>query len=56
MKEIILAKTSDKLISALRCSTRVFEKLEQMALDNKCTKQDVIRAILENVIDEIKIR
>jgi hypothetical protein len=56
MKEIILTKTSDKIIGALRCSKRVYDKIEKMAQDNKSTKQDIIRAILENVIDDIKIK
>lgn len=56
MKEIKLQKSTDKIIGALRCSTRVFEILEKMAKENKVTKQDIIRAILEEVIDEIKIK
>lgn len=56
MKEIILSKSTDKIIGALRCSTRVYDKIEKMAKDNKSTKQDIIRAILENVIDGIKIK
>ena len=56
MKEIRLHKSADKIIGALRCSERVFKILEQMAKENKVTKQDIIRAILEEVIDEIKIK
>jgi len=56
MKEIRLQKSTDKIIGSLRCSTRVFERLEKIAKENKVTKQDIIRAILEEVIDEIKIK
>ena len=56
MKEIRLQKSTDKIIGALRCSTRVFEILEKMAKDQKVTKQDIVRAILEEVIDEIKFK
>ena len=56
MKEIRLQKTSDKIIGSLRCSKRVFEIVERLAKENKVTKQDIIRAILEEVIDEIKIK
>ena len=56
MKEIRLSKSTDKIIGALRCSSRVFEIIEKMAAENKVTKQDIIRAILEEVIDEIKIK
>ena len=54
MKEIRLQKTTDKIIGALRCSTRVYEKVDAIAKAQKVTKQDIIRAILEEVIDEVK--
>lgn len=56
MKEIKLQKSTDKIIGALRCSTKVFDKLEKLAKENKVTKQDIIRAILEECIDEVKIK
>jgi|JI8StandDraft_1071087.scaffolds.fasta_scaffold2421540_1 predicted DNA-binding protein len=56
MKEIRLQKSTDKVIGALRCSTRVYEKVEAMATAQNVTKQDIIRAILEEVIDEIKFK
>lgn len=56
MKEIRLQKSTDKIIGALRCSARVFQIVEKMARENNVTKQDIIRAILEEVIDEIKIK
>jgi len=56
MKEIKLHKSTDKVIGALRCSTKVYDIVEAMAAANNVTKQDIIRAILEEVIDEIKIK
>jgi len=56
MKEIRLQKSTDKIIGALRCSTRVYEKVDAMAIAQNVTKQDIIRAILEEVIDEIKFK
>jgi predicted DNA-binding protein len=56
MKEIKLTKSTDKIIGALRCSTKVFDKVEKLAKENKVTKQDIIRAILEECIDEVKIK
>lgn len=56
MKEIRLQKSTDKIIGSLRCSTRVFEKLEEMATTNNVTKQEIVRAILEEFIDEIKFK
>ena len=56
MKEIRLHKSTDKIIGALRCSSRVFDIVEAMATAQKVTKQDIVRAILEEVIDEIKFK
>lgn len=56
MKDIRLIKSSDKIIGALRCSERVFDKIGKMADENGVTKQDIVRAILENVIDEVNIK
>jgi hypothetical protein len=55
MKTIKLHKKTDKIIGALRCSERVFNLLGIMAKENKVTKQEIVRAILEEVIDEIKL-
>ncbi|MCK9370245.1 hypothetical protein M0R04_10095 [Candidatus Dojkabacteria bacterium] len=56
MKEIRLQKSTDKIIGVLRCSTRVFDIISKLAKENNVTKQDIVRAILEDVIDEIKIK
>lgn len=54
MRAIRLTKTTDKIIGALRCSSRVFDKVEKLAKENKVSNQDIIRAILEECIDEVK--
>lgn len=56
MKEIRLQKSTDKIIGSLRCSTRVYEKIDAMATAQNVSKQDIVRAILEEVIDEIKFK
>lgn len=43
MKEIRLQKSTDKIIGALRCSTRVYEKIEAMSITQNVTKQDIVR-------------
>ena len=53
--KIRINKTTDKIIGALRCSTRVYDKVEKLAKEQKVTKQDIIRAILEEVIDEVEV-
>lgn len=54
MKIIRLNKTKEKIIGALRCSDRVYEIVSAMADAQNVTKQEIIRAILEEVIDEVK--
>ncbi len=43
-----------KTIGALRVSEKVFSKIEKIAKSKGCTNQDVIRAILEQVIEDIE--
>lgn len=49
-KEIV---SRDKQIGALRVSPKVYSKIESVAKKEKVSKQEVIRAILEQVIDTI---
>ncbi len=49
-----LAKSADKMIGALRVSPHVFEKISKIAAKEKVSNQEVIRAILDQVIDEIE--
>lgn len=41
MKEIRLTKSTDKVIGALRCSTRVYEKVKEMAVTHKWTVEEL---------------
>lgn len=52
MKEIRLAKTSDKIIGALRVSDKMYIKIEELAKANKVSNQEIVRAIVEGFIDE----
>ena len=55
MKTIRIQKSTDKIIGALRCSARVYTKIENMADEHEVTKQEIVRAILEEVIDEVEL-
>lgn len=52
--KIRISKTSDKIIGALRVSNEVYEKVEKIAKKEKVSKQEVVRAILDQVIDTIE--
>jgi len=52
--KIRISKTADKIIGALRVSNEMFEKLNKIAEKEKVSKQEVVRAILNQVIDEIE--
>lgn len=54
MKEIKLITPSDKQIGNVRVSDGLFNKIEKLSIDNGVSKQEIVRAILENVIDEVK--
>ena len=56
MKEIKLITPSDKQIGNVRVSLGLFTKISKMAKDNGVSNQEIVRAILENVIDEIIIK
>ena len=53
--KIRLAKSTDKIIGALRVSEKVAKRLEEIAKKEKVSKQEVIRAILDEVIDQIEV-
>lgn len=53
--KIQLQKPASKIIGALRVSPETFDKIEKLAKKEKVTNQDIIRAILEQVIDEVEI-
>lgn len=52
MKEIRLAKTSDKIIGALRVSDKTYTRIEELAKASKVSNQEIVRAIVEGFIDE----
>lgn len=56
MKEITLNKPKEKIVGALRVSDRTYDKLNAIALKEKVSVQTVIRAILDDVIDEVTIK
>jgi len=52
--KISISKSTDKIIGALRVTNRVYDKVEKIAKKEKVSKQEVIRAILDQVIDTIE--
>lgn len=54
MKEIKLITPSEKMIGNVRVSLGLFNKIEKFAKDNGVSNQEIIRAVLENCIDEVK--
>lgn len=52
--KIRIAKSTDKVIGALRVSQNVYDKIESIANKEKVSKQEVVRAILDEVIDKIE--
>ena len=53
--KIRISKSADKIIGAQRVSPKVFEKLELIAKKEKVSKQEVVRAILDQVIESIEV-
>lgn len=56
MKEIILSSKAEKQVGGVRLSLGLYNKLNKLATDNGVTIAEVMRSILEQVIDEIKIK
>lgn len=52
--KIRISKSSDKQIGNLRISEKVFNRLEEISEKEKVSKQEIIRAILDEVIDKVK--
>lgn len=52
--ELKISKTLNRQIGNVRVSDKVFKKIEEISKKEKVNKQEVVRAILEQVIDEIK--
>ena len=56
MKEIVIATKAEKQVGGVRVSLGLYNKLEKIANDQGVTIAQVMRSILEQVIDEIKIK
>ena len=52
--KIRLSKSTDKQVGNLRVSSDVFIKLEKIAAEEKVSKQEIVRAILDEVIDKVE--
>jgi predicted DNA-binding protein len=55
MYKIRIANPAGKMIGALRVSDEVFTKITALAEKKAVSRQEVIRAILDAVIDDIEI-
>lgn len=55
MKTIKLVKSGDKMIGGMRCNEETYNKLKLLADKNKVSLVTIVKTILENVIDDIKI-
>lgn len=53
--KIRIAKNADKIIGSLRVSLKVFEKVSAMAKKANVSNQEVVRAILDQVIDDVEV-
>ncbi len=52
--KIQIKKTADKIIGGLRVPPEVFEKISILAKREKVSNQEIVRAILTRVIDEVE--
>lgn len=52
--KIHIKQPTEKLIGALRVSGKVYDRLKEIAKAKKVSLQEVIRAILDEVIDEVE--
>jgi len=52
--KIRIAKSTDKILGSLRVSNEVYDKLEAIAKKKEVSKQEVVRAILDEVIDKVE--
>lgn len=53
--KIHLKKTAERQIGNVRVSPETFHKIEEIAKRGNVSNQSVIRAILEQVIDDIEL-
>ena len=50
-----ISTASGRQIGNLRVSAEVFEKLDKLAKENGVSKQEVARAILDQIINEVEV-
>lgn len=55
MKEIILNKTKDFQIGNVRFSKETFDKVTKLAKANKVSNQVIVRVVVDNFVDEVKL-
>lgn len=53
--KIRLSKSADIIVGALRVSLKVNKRLVEISKKEGVTRQEIIRAILDQVIDDIEI-
>jgi predicted DNA-binding protein len=52
--KIRISKSTDKILGSLRVSNDVYNKIEAIAKKKEVSKQEVVRAILDEAIDKIE--
>ncbi len=52
--KIRIAKTANYVIGSLRVSKEVFEKVKKIAKEKGASNQEVVRAILDQVINDVE--
>lgn len=52
--KIRIAKSTQKQIGNVRVSNEVYEKLDKISAKEKVSKQEVVRAILDEVINKVE--
>lgn len=52
--KIRIAKTTGKIIGSLRVSDEVYDRIKQIAERESCSLQEVVRAILDEVIKDVE--
>lgn len=53
--KINIAKSTDKMLGGLRLSDQLYDKISALATKGRVSKQEIIRAILNQVIDDVEI-
>lgn len=56
MNEINLNKNKDRIVGAVRLSEDTYQKVYAAANKNGVTLQEIIRAVLDNCIDEVTFK